>query len=170
MKMVIRNSVLVLNSDYQPISICSAQRAFVLVFLRKAELLTDRPELRMRSVSQEFLFPSIIRLQRYVHIPYKKVNLTRHNIFRRDGNRCAYCGSREKLTIDHIIPKSAGGRDTWLNLITACQSCNSKKGNRTPEQAKMRLSHQPFRPSFVMFLSNFAGNIRDDWKPYLYIS
>ena len=168
--MLIRNSVLVLNQDYQPVSICSAQRAFVLTFLRKAELLVDNPDLRMRSVSQDFRFPSVIRLYRYIHIPYKKVNLTRQNIFRRDGNRCAYCGSRDSLTIDHVIPKSEGGRDTWYNLITACQGCNSRKGSRTPEQAGMPLKHEPFRPSFVMFLSNFAGNIRDDWKPYLYMS
>lgn len=168
--MVIRDSVLVLNSDYQAISICSAERAFVLVLLKKAEMLSDNPSLRLRSINNRFQYPSIIRLNRYINLPYKRVNLSRQNIFKRDRNRCAYCGTRDALTIDHVVPKSMGGRDSWDNLITACQKCNSKKGSMTPEQAGMEMAHRPFRPSFVMFLSNFSGNIRDDWKPYLYMS
>lgn len=168
--MLVRESVLVLNQDYQAIGICSVERAFVLVLLQKAELLSDNPNRRLKSIQQDFRFPSIIRLQRYVNIPYKRVNLSRHNIFKRDRNRCVYCGSKDALTIDHVLPKSMGGRDSWENLVTACQKCNAKKGNMTPEQAGMDMRHQPFRPSFVMFLSNFAGEVREDWKPYLYMS
>jgi 5-methylcytosine-specific restriction endonuclease McrA len=166
----VRDSVLVLNQDYQAIGICSVERAFVLVFLKKAEMLSDNPSLRLKSINRDFKFPSIIRLYRYISMPYKKVNLSRHNIFKRDRLRCVYCGSGDTLTIDHVVPKSMGGRDTWDNLVTACQKCNSKKGNMTPEQAGMALRHKPFRPSFVMFLSNFTSNIREDWKPYLYMS
>ncbi|MEZ4771693.1 MAG: HNH endonuclease [Bacteroidia bacterium] len=168
--MVIRDSVLVLNQDYQAISVCSAERAFVLVFLKKAEMLTYDPHVKLSSVNRNFQYPSIIRLHRFINLPFKKVNLSRQNIFKRDRNRCVYCGTKDTLTIDHVIPKSMGGRDSWDNLVTACQRCNSKKGNMTPEQAGMEMRHQPFRPSFVMFLSNFSGNIRDDWKPYLYMS
>ena len=168
--MVVRESVLVLNSDYQAITICSVERAFVLIFLDKAEMLSDNPKRKLCSINSEFKFPSIIRLKRYVQLPYKRVNLSRHNIFKRDGNRCVYCGSRDNLTIDHVVPKAKGGRDTWYNLVTACQSCNSKKGALTPEKAGLNMTHKPFRPSFVMFLSNFAGNVREDWKPYLYMS
>lgn len=169
--MVASNSVLVLNQNYQAIGICSVERAFVLIFLQKAEMLTDVPSLRLRSINSDFCFPSIIRLFRYVSIPYKKVNLSRHNIFKRDQLRCVYCGSKDNLTIDHVVPKSTGGRDTWDNLVTACQKCNSKKGSMTPEEAGMALKYQPFRPSFVMFLSNFTGGtIREDWKPYLYMA
>lgn len=168
--MVIRDSVLVLNQDYQAISVCSPERAFVLVFLKKAEMLTYAPHVQLSSVNRSFQYPSIIRLHRFINLPFKKVNLSRQNVFKRDRNRCVYCGTRDTLTIDHVIPKSMGGRDAWDNLVTACQKCNSKKGNMTPEQAGMEMRHQPFRPSFVMFLSNFSGNIRDDWKPYLYMS
>ena len=168
--MTIRESVLVLNQNYQAIGVCSAERAFVLVYMRKAEMLSDVPSRVLQTVCDSFKFPSIIRLFRYISIPYKKVNLSRQNIFKRDRLKCVYCGSKDNLTLDHVLPKSLGGRDTWDNLVTACQKCNSKKGSMTPEQAGMELRSKPFRPSFVMFLSNFAGSIRDDWKPYLYMS
>jgi 5-methylcytosine-specific restriction endonuclease McrA len=168
--MLIRESVLVLNQDYQAIGVCSVERAFVLVLLQKAEMLTAHPRRRLQSIHRDYQFPSIIRLHRYIQLPYKRVNLSRHNVFKRDRNKCVYCGTKESLTIDHVVPKSHGGRDTWENLVTACQKCNAKKGNLTPEQAEMPLRHQPFRPSFVMFLSNFAGDVREDWKPYLYMS
>jgi len=165
-----RESVLVLNQDYQAIGVCSVERAFVLVLLKKAEMLSDNPAKRLKSVQQDFQFPSIIRLQRYVNIPYKKVNLSRHNIFKRDRNRCVYCNSKENLTIDHVVPKSLGGKDSWENLVTACQKCNAKKSNLPLEETGLSLRHEPFRPSFVMFLSNFAGDVREDWKPYLYMA
>lgn len=168
--MIVRDSVLVLNQNYQAIGICSVERAFVLIFMKKAEMLTDVPSRSLRTITTDFRFPSIIRLYRYISIPYKKVNLSRHNIFKRDQLRCVYCGSTEALTIDHVVPKSMGGRDSWDNLVTACQRCNSKKGNLTLEESGMKMSHKPFRPSFVMFLSNFSSNIREDWKPYLYMS
>ena len=168
--MLIRESVLVLNQDYQAIGVCAIERAFVLVLLKKAEMLSENPQRRLKSVRDEFKFPSIIRLYRYIQLPYKRVNLSRHNVFKRDNNKCLYCGSKDNLTIDHVVPKSQGGRDSWDNLATACQKCNAKKGSLEPRQAGMELRYQPFRPSFVMFLSNFAGDVREDWKPYLYMS
>lgn len=159
--------VLVLNQDYQAISLCDPERALVLVMLRKAEMITDVPERRFRSVSEEFSFPSIIRLYRYVKLPFKKVSLSRQNIFKRDGNRCVYCGSRERLTVDHVVPRAQGGRTVWNNLVTACYKCNSQKGDLTPEQAGMPLAYQPFRPSFIMYLSKYSGKVKEDWKPYL---
>ncbi|MEO0470670.1 MAG: HNH endonuclease [Bacteroidota bacterium] len=168
--MKVKESVLVLNQSYQAIGICSVERAFILVLLQKAELLSQNKGRMLRSIRHDYQYPSVIRLFRYIHIPFKKVNLTRQNIFKRDRNRCVYCGSRDNLTIDHVIPKSRGGRDTWENLATACQKCNAKKGDLTLEQSEMEMSHAPFRPSFVMYLSTFAGTVRDDWKPYLYMS
>ena len=161
------SKVLVLNQDYQAISLCSAERAFVLVFLKKAEMVTDRKAKLMRSVGSEFPYPSIIRLNRYINLPYKRVSMSRQNIYKRDGYRCVYCGGREKLTLDHVIPRSKGGRDSWHNLVTACQRCNTEKGDRTPEEAEMSMSHKPFRPSFIMYLRDFNGKVSDDWKPYL---
>jgi 5-methylcytosine-specific restriction endonuclease McrA len=162
--------VLVLNADYQAIGVCAAERAFVLVFMKKAEMLAEDSEKSLRTIRREYKFPSIIRLYRFVAIPYKRVNLTRQNVFKRDNHTCVYCGTRENLTIDHVLPRSNGGRDSWENLVTACQKCNSRKGNQTPEQAEMQMSHLPFRPSFVMFLGNFSGQVRDDWRPYLYMN
>jgi 5-methylcytosine-specific restriction endonuclease McrA len=162
-------SVLVLNQDYQPVAICSAERAFVLVYVRKAEMVEAMPGLTLRSVNQSFRYPSIIRLQRYIHVPYRKVSLSRINVFRRDGNQCLYCGSKSDLTLDHVLPKAMGGKDTWENLATACQTCNTRKGNRTPEQSNMVLRRKPYRPSYIMYLTNFAASVQESWRPYLMI-
>jgi len=160
--------VLVLNHDYQALSVCAAERAFVLVYLRKAEVVETLEGAFLRSVGGLFPIPSIIRLRRYIQMPYRKVSLTRMNIFRRDSYRCLYCGSPYDLTIDHIIPRSKGGGDSWDNLATACQNCNTKKGNRTPAEAEMHLLHEPFRPSYIMYLSNFNhSSVQDAWRPYL---
>lgn len=167
---MLKESVLVLNQNYQAIGVCSTERAFILILLEKAEMLSHNPTKKLRSVNKEFYFPSIIRLYQYVHFPYKKVNLSRHNVFKRDSHSCVYCGSKDALTIDHVVPRSNGGRDAWENLVTACQKCNSRKGSMTPEEAGLELGYLPFRPSFVMFLSKFSGQIREDWKPYLYMS
>jgi 5-methylcytosine-specific restriction endonuclease McrA len=161
------SKVLVLNQDYQAISVCSVHRAFVLVLLNKAEMVSDVDELALHSVREAYRYPSIIRLFKYIQIPYKKVSLTRQNVYKRDNNRCAYCGSRDDLTLDHVLPRSRGGADTWNNLVTACQKCNTLKGNRTPEEAEMPLRVVPFRPSFIMFLRDFNGAVHEEWKPYL---
>ncbi len=152
--------VLVLNQDYQAISVCTAERAFILVFLNKAEMVCDMKAKVLRSMTKNFAYPSIIRLRRFVNLPYKKVALSRQNIFKRDGFKCVYCASREHLTLDHVIPRSKGGRDSWHNLVSACQKCNTEKGDRTPEEAEMRMSHKPFRPSFIMYLREFSGKVR----------
>lgn len=120
-------------------------------FLEKAELLHDDPEKKLRTPSDQFDFPSVIRLRRYIRLPYKKVVLTRRNVMRRDSFRCQYCGQKSKLTIDHIHPKSRGGKDTWENLTTACDKCNVKKGNRTPKEANMELLSKPYRPMPITF-------------------
>lgn len=162
--------VLVLNRDYGAITICSVRRAFVLVLLQKAELVHARADRMLRSPNTEYPWPSIIRLIRYVHFPYRKVMLSRTNIHRRDAHRCQYCGGHDRLTIDHIIPKSRGGRETWDNLVSACVPCNNRKGDRTPEEAKMFLRRKPFRPSHVMFIRDYVEILDDGWKPYLFIS
>ncbi|MEM7657809.1 MAG: HNH endonuclease [Bacteroidota bacterium] len=159
--------VLVLNQDYQAISLCDPERATVLVLSNKAELVADVASRKMRSIRQEFAFPSVIRLQAYVNLPYKKISLTRQNLFKRDGNRCVYCDSTERLTVDHLIPRAKGGRTIWNNLVTACHKCNARKGDLSVQDAGLSLRHEPFRPSFIMFLSKFSGNVQDAWKPYL---
>ena len=159
--------VLVLNADYSAISVCSVPKAFLLVYLEKAELLKGDDRARLRTVSTSFPLPSVIKLHHYVSMPYKGVVLNRQNIFKRDGNKCAYCGQSRELTLDHVIPKSRGGKTNWDNLITACKRCNGRKGNDTPEEAAMPLLRKPFKPSFVMFLRDFSGSLSEIWAPYL---
>jgi 5-methylcytosine-specific restriction endonuclease McrA len=108
-------------------------------------------------------------LSLFVRVPYKKIILSRKNILRRDNHKCQYCGSTVNLTVDHIIPKSKGGEDTWENLVTACIRCNNRKGDRTPEESKMCLISRPKKPSHITFIKNFVGAIDDGWKPYLYM-
>jgi 5-methylcytosine-specific restriction endonuclease McrA len=162
-----KHQVLVLNQDYQALSICSVERAFVLVYLRKAEMVHHNAQLSLKTVTQSFLMPTIIRLYSYVRVPYKKVSLTRTNVFRRDNNRCQYCGSHLQLTLDHVIPRSRGGKDTWENLTTACQPCNTRKGDMTPEEAGLTLARHPFRPSYIMYLRDFSGKVHEEWRPFL---
>jgi 5-methylcytosine-specific restriction endonuclease McrA len=150
------------------LTICSVERALILVLLQKAEVVEALPDRFVRSPSQRFPWPSIVRLKGYVRVPYRRIMLTRRNVLRRDGHRCQYCGSRERLTLDHVVPKSRGGPDAWDNLVAACVPCNNKKGNRTPEEAQMTLRRRPFRPSHVMYLRDFLGSLDDAWKPYLY--
>jgi len=138
--------------------------------LKKAELIEAFDGKLVRSVSNAMPYPSIVRLSSYVHIPYKKIILSRKNILRRDGHRCQYCGRLEMtVTLDHVIPKARGGEETWENLVCACVSCNNKKGDRTPEEAQMPLGRKPLRPNHVTFIRHFMGNFDDRWKPYLFM-
>ncbi len=163
------SEVLVLNQDYQPISVCSVQRSVKLVFLDKAELLHDDPDKIIRTVNEEYSYPSVIRLRRYIRLPYAKIVLSRRNIMKRDRSTCQYCGTRSDLTLDHVLPKSRGGADSWENLVTACNNCNVKKGNRTPEEAGMPLNIKPYRPVHITFFQNLLNGIQEHWKPYLYM-
>ncbi len=159
--------VLVLNQDYTPITVCTVQRAFTLMFLKKADLISDVNEKRLRSINHSFPFPSIIKIKYYVHIPYKGVVMSRHNIFKRDGGRCQYCGTGKDLTIDHVVPRSKGGKSTWTNLVTACKKCNSRKSDYTLEKVGMKLNKLPIKPSYLTFLKMHNGAYREDWAPYL---
>ncbi|WP_448518303.1 HNH endonuclease [Rhodoflexus sp.] len=159
--------VLVLNADYRALTVCSVYKAFILLFSDKAEIVNKVENSYFRSVTRAFEVPSVIRLYRYVNVPFKNVMLNRHNIFKRDGGRCLYCGSREDLTLDHVLPRSRGGKTTWTNLVTACKKCNARKGDYTPEEAGMPLPYAPFRPSYVVFLRDFSGIGDESWKPYL---
>ncbi|MGV3557555.1 HNH endonuclease [Larkinella arboricola] len=159
--------VLILNQDYSALGICSVPKAFLLVYLNKAELVAQSEAFVLRTVDDEYPSPTVIRLHRYIHLPYKGVMLNRQNIFKRDSNRCQYCGKHEDLTLDHVMPKSRGGKTNWDNLITACKRCNSQKGDLTPEEAGMKLYQKPFKPSFLVFLRDFSGSVEETWMPFL---
>lgn len=140
-----------------------------LIMLEKAELLHDDPHKRVSTAQESFSFPSVIRLRRYIHLPYHKIVLSRRNVMKRDDQTCQYCGRKSDLTLDHVLPRSRGGRDSWENLVTACTRCNVRKGNRTPEEAGMPLKTQPYRPVHITFFRNGHGGVDEQWKPYLYM-
>jgi len=125
---------LVLNAGYEPLAVVSFKRALVLVLNEKATVLADIGGEVVRSARAEFDMPSVILLQRYVRIPNaRKVPVSRRGVLRRDSNRCGYCG-KSANTIDHVLPKSRGGKDTWENLIACCLRCNNVKGDKTPQE------------------------------------
>jgi 5-methylcytosine-specific restriction endonuclease McrA len=162
--------VLILNGNYEPLAISSVEKAIVLLYLDKAELVSSLTNRAVHSTSMTMPFPSVIRLAQYVRVPFKKVILSRKNILRRDGHKCQYCGlSGVTLTVDHIMPKSRGGEDSWENLVSACLRCNNVKGSQTPDEAQMALLRRPIRPNHVTFLRQFIGRIDKDWEPYLFM-
>ncbi|MBW7889272.1 MAG: HNH endonuclease [Bacteroidetes bacterium] len=166
----LNSKVLVLNQNYEPLSICNVKKAIILLFLGKAELVETSNGKMIRSVSMSIPFPSVVRLSVFIRVPYKKIILSRKNILRRDGHRCQYCGRGDvPLTVDHIMPRSRGGEDTWENLTAACVKCNNRKGNNTPEEAGMPLIRKPMKPNHVTFIRHFVGNLDDCWKPYLFM-
>jgi 5-methylcytosine-specific restriction endonuclease McrA len=159
--------VLVLNYDFSPLSVCSVERAFVLVYMKKSEMVKSSNGHQLRSVTKAFPMPSVIRLLRYVNVPYKGVQLTRQNIFKRDQFCCQYCGKTRDLTLDHVVPKARGGKSAWTNLVTACKRCNTTKGNNTPEEAGVRLKLKPYKPSYIMFIRELSGFYQDEWQQFL---
>lgn len=166
-KAIANRRTLVLNQDYSPLTICSVHRAFLLVYLQKAELLSEALNASLKTVTRTFPAPAVIRLRSYIYLPYKGVVLSRQNIFKRDGYECQYCGTTRDLTLDHLVPKARGGKSSWLNLVTACRRCNARKGDFTPEEVGMSVKNRPFKPSYVIFLRDYSGLVCEEWKPYL---
>jgi 5-methylcytosine-specific restriction endonuclease McrA len=163
--------VLILNQNYEPMSVCNAQKAVILIFLGKAEIVERRGNELIRSVSTAIPYPSVVRLSFYVRIPQKRIILSRKNILKRDGHHCQYCGTSSGLmTVDHVIPKIQNGKDSWENLVTACMKCNNKKGDRTPEQSGMKLIRIPRKPNHLTFIQHFIGVSDERWKPYLFLN
>ncbi|MEB3828809.1 HNH endonuclease [Phormidium sp. CCY1219] len=159
--------VLVLNASYEPLNITSWRRAIVLLLKGKAEQV----EHNGRMIYAEFPLPTVIRLRHYVRVPYKEIPLTRRNILHRDGHSCQYCGcTGEDLTLDHVIPRSRGGGDTWENLVSACVRCNVKKGNRTPDESKMPLMKNPRRPYSSLYFEvtkHLKTGSHNEWQKYV---
>ncbi|MBI2162742.1 MAG: HNH endonuclease [candidate division NC10 bacterium] len=118
--------VLILNQTFEAFQVCSARRAVILLFTGKAERVEDTSRV-LRSPSTSFVLPSVIRLQRFVRKPVQpSIAFNKKNILKRDAHTCQYCGRNggERMTIDHVIPKSLGGRTVWENVVSACRACN----------------------------------------------
>ncbi len=159
--------VLVLNASYEPLNITSWRRAVVLLIKGKAEQV----EHNGKFVYAEFPLPTVIRLRHYVRVPYKEIPLTRRNILSRDAHSCQYCSySGDDLTLDHVVPRSRGGIDSWENIVTACVRCNVKKGNRTPREASMLLRNQPRKPHSSLYFEvtkQIKSGVHGEWRKYV---
>jgi 5-methylcytosine-specific restriction endonuclease McrA len=146
-------TILVLNSSYEPINFTNWKRAVVLVLKRKVQVLSER----------------VVRLLNYIKVPIKYIQgrPSRAMIYKRDRNTCQYCGATSKLTLDHVIPKSKGGDDSWENLVVACSSCNTKKGDKFLEHTNLKLARQPRAP-----WSSIAFDLQNcnvpEWREYSY--
>jgi CRISPR/Cas system Type II protein with McrA/HNH and RuvC-like nuclease domain len=148
--------VLVLNFDFTPLNVTSLQRGFILVIKGKAEII-EADANPIVTAYKEYVRPLIIRLLRYINYRGNSIRVNRQRVFKRDGHQCVYCGSQKELTIDHVQPRSRGGRNTWTNLVTCCSKCNHKKGNKTPEEANMKLKKKPYEPTFVNEHESLTG-------------
>lgn len=161
---------LLLNSTYQPISFLSDKKCLKLFVKDKIEIISSWEEL-IRWGKGEMHYPAVVRLMYYVRWIPRKSRFNRMGVFRRDKNTCQYCGNIFKivdLTIDHVKPKSQGGKLNWKNSVSSCFPCNNKKGSRTPEQAGMHLLKQPIVPNVNLSSELLTmRNIHPDWKMYL---
>jgi 5-methylcytosine-specific restriction endonuclease McrA len=164
--------VLVLNASYEPINICAARRAIVLV-LKGAATAEEHSHVVVRSAVHSMRLPSVIRLLGYRRIPHQARALSRKNILIRDRFTCQYCQRTMpsgELTLDHVIPRSRSGETAWENLVACCHDCNNRKGSRTPEEASMRLARppRPFSLHTSRHLMRLLGKSDEQWQKYLF--
>lgn len=185
---ILSKPVLVLNRVFQPVQLTTAKRAFVLLYGGAAHALDEAGEeydfdlwrsLPIRHdddglavIGGHLRVPRVVHLHRYDRTPRVVVRLTRRNLMFRDAHQCQYCGKRpplRELNIDHVLPRSRGGPDSWENLVTACRVCNLRKGWKTPEEANMRLARHPFRPKWSMTAQILLGSATKyrEWEPFL---
>jgi len=180
-------SVLVLNSLYQAVQVTGVRRAFRLFYAGRARAVApdfssydfenwcDLPprahDKVIHTPTRAIRIPKVIQLIQYDRLPSREVRFTRRNIFYRDRNRCQYCGGifRQKdLNLDHVVPLSRGGKSTWDNVVCACVPCNTRKGDRSPTDAGMRLVRRPKKPAgHPMLRANWIGPCPEEWKTYL---
>ncbi|MBM3901755.1 MAG: HNH endonuclease [Verrucomicrobia bacterium] len=192
MSLVLTQQVLVLNRLWQAVNICSVRRALSLLFEGHAQVVQDNLQGDFKTytfdqwrdlsrlgpdgeslgtVSFRMRIPRVILLQVFDRLPKKEVKFTRHNIFERDGNTCQYCGrifDRRDLNLDHVVPRDRGGPTQWDNIVCSCIPCNTRKANRTPAEAGMRLIRKPKRPKWRPFVQvNFGAPIHESWRHFL---
>ena len=162
---------LVLNSDYEPLNVCNARRALVMVFLGKADVLHADEETIVSTGSGDFAMPSVVKLRSQVRRPLPELKLTRRTVFARDNYTCQYCGTTTKeMTIDHVIPKRHGGGAAWDNLVCCCRKCNMRKSDKLAHQVGMKLMRPPRRPKYTPYISltkYLSGRKNEVWKDYL---
>ena len=184
---MLSTSVLVLNRNYFPVHVTTVRRAFCMLYqgIAKAidgqyktfdfqswvELSAAAHDDTIGIIGRVIRVPRVIILVAYEHLPKRGVRFSRINILLRDHHTCQYCGrkmQRNKLNLDHVIPRSKGGLTTWENVVTSCHDCNRRKGGRTPQEANMRLVQKPFKPASVPFFDITQYSLRyEAWKPFV---
>jgi 5-methylcytosine-specific restriction endonuclease McrA len=169
---IMQEPVLVLNATFEPINVTAVRRAMVLM-LKGVAQAEEVNHAHVHSASRALPVPSVIRLLAYRHIPQQTRALSRKNILLRDRNTCQFCRRTlpaSELTLDHVMPRSRGGRSSWENLVACCYQCNNRKGDRTPEEAGLALARRP-RP-FTLHTSRqlmrLIGNKDEKWRKYLF--
>lgn len=163
---------LMLSQGYTPIKVIPWQRAITLLFLNKVEVIEEYDR-KIKSTSIVIKMPAVVRLLGAFKRRKKPVRFSRVNIYGRDKYCCQYCSKKITMssgTYDHVVPRAQGGKTEWTNIVTSCESCNSKKGGRTPAQARMKLLRKPIRPAWVpITLINVSKESAPDaWASYLY--
>lgn len=170
--------VLLLNgSTWEPLDIISIPRAINLLLANKAMIVEQTGQV-LRSVREVFPIPSVIALKTYINVPRRQATWSRRAVLTRDGHVCIYCAKKpgdilqgkllgkSDMTIDHILPRSRGGKDVWTNTACACYICNRKKGNRLPGEAGLKLLWEPRRPR-TNYLVLEVGTGPDSWKKFI---
>jgi 5-methylcytosine-specific restriction endonuclease McrA len=161
---------LVLNSSYEPLRIVNWQKAIILFFQGKVDIL-EQHQVFARSIRASFPLPSVLKLKNYVRPRASgAIRFCRENVYIRDNFTCQYCGTKcsaKALTLDHVIPASQMGGKTWTNVVSACRDCNQKKANRTPKQAKMPLLRDPHAPQWLPATHFDLGQLPQQWAQYL---
>lgn len=157
---------LLLNATFEPLCVVPVRRAVVLVLKAKAEVVA-RNGAELRSERLTFPVPSVIRLVHFVRLPYRsRVPLSRRAVFARDGHRCQYC-DRAAENIDHVVPRSRGGRHAWENVVASCRSCNARKEDRLLAETPLQLRRSPSAPQARLWFVSAIGTIDPAWEPYL---
>ncbi len=184
---MLTSPVLVLNRYFIPITITSVKRAFIMLYCGAAkavggnyqtfdfeswaQISAMRQGDAIKTVNNVIRIPRVIVLVRYDRLLRKEAKFNRINIFRRDGDSCQYCGEkfpRSELTIDHVVPRSLGGKSVWENVVCCCMDCNRKKGGRTPEEARTKLKNKPKRPLWSPLSNISIRAVRyKEWEPFL---
>lgn len=157
---------LVLNGSHEPLGVVPARRAVSLVLNQKVDVLEQNGHL-YRSEKLEVHAPSVVRLKYFVHVPYRRLQTpSRRGVFLRDGGKCQYCGKPAE-NVDHVHPRSRGGKHSWDNVVAACRRCNGRKENKLPAEAGMKLRRQPKSPPAGFWLRLAIGNAEPEWLSYL---
>lgn len=178
MSQALQSNVLLLNGNtWEPLSVITIPRAINLLLAGKAVVIEQSGEF-LRTVRDKYPIPSVIALRTFINVPRRRAHWSRRGVLIRDNFTCIYCGiqpggmvkgkmiTKSNLTVDHIIPRSRGGRDQWTNTACACYACNHRKGNRLPNEAGMKLRWEPKTPR-TSYLVIAVGNGPDGWKRYI---